>query len=291
MAQVGSGKFTYEVQQNWFQLPAGWRFGWIPAVACDSEDRVYVYSRSEHPLVVFDRQGRFLASWGDEVLQDAHGIFIDGRDQVWCVERETHCVRKFTRRGELLMTLGTPGHAGAEGEPFRLPTDLTLDSEGFIYVSDGYGNACIHKYSPDGLLIKTWGRPGAGPGEFDLPHCVRFDCRGRLLVADRANNRIQLFDTEGNYLEEWACSHHPDTIFLDGETVYVAELDQRVSILNLDGERLSQWGAGERIDAPGEFAGCPHGIWMNSAGDLYVGQVQTDHRIQKFVRQNQGGST
>ena len=210
MAVVGSGKFTYEVQQDWFQMPEGWRFGWIPAVACDSEDRVYVYSRSEHPMVVFDREGRFLASWGDEVLQDAHGIFIDGQDQVWCVERETHCVRKFTRQGELLMTLGTPGRAGAEGDPFRLPTDLTLDAEGFIYVSDGYGNACIHKYSPDGALIKTWGRPGAGPGEFDLPHCVRFDCRGRLMVADRANNRIQFFDTEGNYLEEWAFSHHPD---------------------------------------------------------------------------------
>ena len=290
MSMVGSGRFTYEVQQDWFHLPAGWRFGWVPAVACDSEDRVYVYSRSEHPLVVFDREGRFLASWGEEILEDAHGIFIDHQDQVWCVERETHCVRKFTRHGELLLTLGTPGRQGAEGEPFRLPTDLTLDAEGFIYVSDGYGNACIHKYSPEGAWIKTWGRPGAGPGEFDLPHCVRCDRRGRLMVADRANNRIQFFDTEGNYLEEWAFSHHPDTIFLDGDTVYVAELDQRVSVLNLEGKLLSHWGAGERIDEPGEFAGCPHGIWMNSRGDLYVGEVQTDHRIQKFVRLNQGGA-
>ena len=150
MTLVGSGAFTYEVQQDWFELPDGWRFGWVPAVACDSADRVYVYSRSERPMVVFDREGRFVASWGEEVLKDAHGIFIDDRDQIWCVERETHCVRQFTRDGELLMTLGTPDQEGADGQPFRLPTDLALDADGCIYVSDGYGNTCIHKYSPDG---------------------------------------------------------------------------------------------------------------------------------------------
>ena len=184
-------------------------FGWVPAVAFDSADRVYVYSRSERPMIVFDREGHIVASWGEEVLKDAHGIFIDDRDQIWCVERETHCVRQFTRDGELLMTLGTPDQEGAEGQPFRLPTDLTLDADGFIYVSDGYGNTCIHKYAPNGEFIKTWGRPGTGPGEFDLPHCVRVDQRGRLMVADRANNRIQFFDTDGNYLEEWGGFHHP----------------------------------------------------------------------------------
>ena len=137
-------------------------------------------------MVVFDREGRFIASWGEEVLKDAHGIFIDDRDQIWCVERETHCVRQFTRDGELLLTLETPDQEGADGQPFRLPTDLALDADGCIYVSDGYGNTCIHKYSPDGEFIKTWGRPGTGPGEFDLPHCVRVDQRGRLMVADRA---------------------------------------------------------------------------------------------------------
>ena len=266
MTLVGSGAFTYEVQQDWFELPEGWRFGWVPAVACDSEDRVYVYSRSERPMVVFDSDGRFVASWGEEVLKDAHGIFIDERDQIWCVERETHCVRQFTRDGELMMTLGTPDQEGAEGQPFRLPTDLALDADGYIYVSDGYGNTCIHKYSPAGEFIKTWGRPGTGPGEFDLPHCVRVDQRGRLMVADRANNRIQFFDLDGNYLDEWGGFHHPDTIFLDGDTVYVAELDQRVSILNLDGEWLAQWGSGERIDAPGNFSAVPMASgWIQKA--------------------------
>ena len=285
MTLVGSGAHIYEVQEGWGRLPAGWKLGWIAAVAADSQDRVYVYSRSEHPLIVFDREGHFLSSWGEEVLEDAHGIWIDGQDQVYCVERETYCMRKFTCQGELLMTLGNPHRPGAEGEPFNLPTDLAIDSRGELYISDGYGNSRVHKYSPTGQLLKSWGRPGAGPGEFNLPHCVRVDRHDRVLVADRTNNRIQFFDTEGKYLMEWGGFHQPDTIFIDrDDIVYVAELDQRVSILTLEGQWLTQWGSGQRLDRPGEFLGCPHGIWADSRGDLYVSEVQTDGRLQKFVR-------
>ena len=168
----GEGEYTYSVQENWAKLAEGWAFGWVPAVAVDSQDRVYVYSRSEHPMVVFDTEGNFLASWGEDVLKDAHGIYIDEDDNVFCVERNTHCLRKFTSDGELLMTVGTPEQGGAEGDPFRLPTDLAFDSQGFMYVSDGYGNARMHKYTPDGELVISWGQAGTGPGEFDLVHCV-----------------------------------------------------------------------------------------------------------------------
>lgn len=280
----GAGKYTYEVQENWARLPEGWTFGWIPAVAVDSQDRVYVYSRSEHPMVVFDRAGNFLASWGEDVLKDAHGIFIDREDNIYCVEWQGHCVRKFTSDGKLLMTLGTPGQEGAEGGPFHLPTDIGMDSAGNLYVSDGYGNTQVHKYTPDGTLIKSWGQPGDGPGEFVLPHCARVDRHDRVMVSDRTNNRIQFFDTEGNYLMEWTGLHHPDGFFVEDDIVYVAELDQRVSIWTLEGEKLAEWGKGEKSEVPGEFRACPHGIWADSHGDLYVGEVQTDGAIQKFVR-------
>ena len=282
----GSGKFVYEVQENWYQLPKGWAFGWIPGVAVDSKDRVYVYSRSEHPMVVFDRDGRFLSSWGEEVLKDAHGIYIDQDDYVYCVERTTHCLHKFTSDGKLLMTVGTPGQEGAEGEPFRLPTDVAFDSKGYMYISDGYGNARMHKFTPDGKLIKSWGKPGTGPGEFDLVHCVRIDSQDKLWVLDRSNNRIQFFDTEGNYLEQWTGLHHPDTVFIDEDEglAYIAELDQRVSIWTLDGKKIAEWGRGVESEVPGEFRKCPHGIWKDSHGDLYVGEVQTDGRLQKFIR-------
>jgi sugar lactone lactonase YvrE len=282
----GQGTHQYTVQENWWTLPDGWEFGWIPAVAVDSQDRVYVYSRSEHPMVVFDRDGNFLTSWGDDILKDAHGIFIDAEDNIYCVERETHVMRKFTTEGELLMTLGTPDEPGAEGEPFNLPTDFALGPDGEMYISDGYGNARIHKYSPDGELIKSWGKPGTGPGEFDLPHCVRVDPRNRVMVADRSNNRIQFFTLDGEYIEEWGDLLQPDTIFIDeDDLVYIAELDQRVTIMTLDGEVVSQWGSERGSTVPGEFLACPHGIWVDSHGDIYVGEVQADARLQKYVRQ------
>ncbi len=283
----GAGKYTYKVQENWDKLPEGWSWGWIPAVACDSQDRVYVYSRSEHPLVIFDRDGNFIASWGEDVLEDAHGIFIDPDDHVYCVERETHCMHKFNPQGEIIMTLGTPGQEGAEGEPFRLPTDLAIASNGDIFISDGYGNARVHKYSPAGEHLLSWGEPGDGPGQFNLSHSVRIDKQDRVWICDRENNRIQIFDGEGNYLNQWTGLLQPDTIYFDpdDDVVYIAELQQQVSIYTLDGALITKWGGAQPSEKPGEFVACPHGIWMDSQGDLYVGQVQADGQLQKFIRQ------
>ncbi len=285
--RYGDGEYTYDVVENWAKLPEGWSFGWIPAVACDSQDRVFVYSRSKHPLVVFDRMGNFLASWGEGILMDAHGLYIDADDNVYCTERNTHCVRKFNRRGELVMTIGTPGLQGAaDGDPFRLPTDLAIASTGDLFISDGYGNARVHKYTPDGTLIKSWGRWGSGPGEFGLSHCVRVDRYDRVWVCDREHNRIERFDLDGQFLDEWTGLYHPDTIFFDPvkDVVYIAELDQQVSIFDFDRNLLAQWGGRRVSDVPGEFKACPHGIWTDSHGDLYVGEVQTDGRIQKYIR-------
>jgi streptogramin lyase len=284
----GTGKYTYEVQEGWGKLPEGWQFGWIPGIAVDSKDRIYVYSRSRHPVVVFDTAGNVLTSWGEEHLKDAHGIFIDSEDNVYCVERNTHIMRKFTVEGELLMTLGTPDQPGIEGAPFNLPTDIALGPDGEMFISDGYGNARVHKYSPDGTYIMSWGKPGTGPGEFDLPHSVWVDRRNRVMVADRTNNRIQLFTLDGEYMDEWGDLAHPDDIFVDDDDmVYVAELDQRVTVMTLDGEVVSQWGNDRGSEKPGEFFACPHGIWADSHGDLYVGEVQADGRLQKFIRQRQ----
>jgi len=282
----GSGQYTYKVAAGWGKLPAGWRWGWIPAVACDSQDRVYVYSRSEHALVIFDREGHFLASWGEEILRDAHGIYIDPEDNVYCTEHSAHCVYKFNRHGELVMKLGTPGKpAEQDGDPFNQPTDLAIASTGELFVSDGYGNARMHKFSPDGELLLSWGERGNGPGQFALPHSVRVDEYDRVWVCDRENRRIQIFDTDGNFLTEWTGLQRPATIFFDPneDVVYVAELDYQVSIYTLDGKLITRWGGGRESDEPGEFLACPHGIWVDSHGDLYVSEVGVDGRLQKFV--------
>ena len=124
----------------------------------------------------------------------------------------------------------------------------------------------------DGELIKSWGQPGTGPSEFDLPHCVRVDPRNRLMVADRENNRIQFFTLDGEYIEEWGDLLHPDTIYIGEDDLcsYIAELDQRITIMTLDGEVVSQWGSERGSSVPGEFMACPHGIWLDSHGDIYV---------------------
>ncbi len=256
-------------------------------MACDSQDRVFVYSRSEHPLVVFDVDGNFLESWGEDILLDAHGIYIDADDNVYCTERETHCVHKFSAAGELVMTLGTPGRQGAhDGDPFRLPTDLGIASNGELYISDGYGNARVHRYAADGRYIASWGEWGAGPGQFELSHCVRVDRYDRVWVCDRTNCRIQFFDLEGNFLSQWTDLAYPDTIHFDPveDVVYIAELEQQVSIYAFDRQLLAQWGGRQKSEKPGEFIACPHGIWTDSRGDLYVGEVQADARLQKFAR-------
>ena len=175
---------------------------------------------------------------------------------------------------------------GAPGEPFRLPTDLAVASNGDLFISDGYDNARVHKYSAAGEHILSWGDWGEGPSQFTLSHCVRLDKDDRVWVCDRTNDRIQLFDTDGNFLEERTGLLKPDTIYFDpdGEVVYAAELEQRVSVWTLDGELLSHWGGAQPSDKPGEFKACPHGIWADSHGDLYVGQVQVDDGLQKFRR-------
>ena len=283
----GGNGYTYEVHENWWKLPEGWSFGWITGVACDSKDQVYVYSRSEHPLIVFDRDGRFVKTIGDGILKDAHGIFIDDEDNIFLVDWLDHCVRKFDRDGNQVLVIGTPGvPSGNDGEPFRKPTEAVVAPNGDIYVTDGYDNARVHRYDAAGNHIHSWGSWGDGPSQFALSHCVRIDRRGRLWVCDRENQRIQLFDLEGKFIEERHVAGKPDTVYFDPveDIAYVAELEQQVGIYTLDGDLVSSWGGGRRSGRPGEFAGCPHGIWMDSHGDLYVGEVQADARLQKFVR-------
>ena len=136
-------------------------------------------------MVVFDRDGHFLTSWGEDVLADAHGIYIDHHDFIYCTERNTHCVRKFTRDGALLMTIGTPGAPGQQdGAPFNLPTDLDVAPNGDLYISDGYGNARVHRYSSTGELLHSWGTWGDQPGQFSLSHCVRIDRYERVWVCE-----------------------------------------------------------------------------------------------------------
>ena len=220
--RVGSGRHTYEVHDDWMRLPPEVDV-LAASVTVDSHDNVYCFSRSkEHPVVVFDREGNFVRSWGAGLFAFPHTIRADENDNLWIVDRDHGQMMLFTTAGECLRTIGTKGfrsdtglppeaqgrsdsykqvtHGGA---PFNLPTDIAVAPSGEMFVSDGYGNARVHKFSPEGKLLKSWGEPGSAPGEFNLPHGVWIDRRGRLLVADRENDRVQVFDQDGRLLGVW----------------------------------------------------------------------------------------
>jgi DNA-binding beta-propeller fold protein YncE len=238
-------------------------------------------------LTVFDREGNFLEVWGQGLLENAHGIFIDWADNVWLTDHTTHCVYKFDKTGELILSLGTPGKmAENPGDPFRSPTNVATASTGEIFVSDGYENFRVHKFSPAGQHLLSWGEEGAGPGQFARPHNVRVDKYDRVWICDRENYRIQVFDLDGRFLTEWEKIQYPGGIYFDpkDDIVYIAEMDRQISIYSLDGELLTNWGRLTESSKPGEFLAFPHDIWADSYGDLYVTEVGEDARIWKYIR-------
>ena len=210
-AILGSGDHRYRVVENFAKLPDGWSLTDVASVAVDSKDRLYVFNRGAHPMVVLDRDGNFLRSWGEGLFNRAHGLHIDADDNLYCTDDGDHTVRKCSTDGKVLMTIGIPNKPAPfmSGEPFHRCTHTALSPKGEIYVSDGYGNACVHKYSPDGKLLKTWGEPGTDPGQFNIVHNIATDDDGWVYVADRENHRVQVFDGNGKYETQWNNLHRP----------------------------------------------------------------------------------
>ena len=321
MVTLGSDGHLYEVSgENWGKLPDDWSYKEATAVAVDSKDNVYVFNRGDHPMIIFDRKGNYLRSWGEGVFNTPHGVTIGPDDSVYCADNVDHTVRKFTTDGKLLMTIGSKDNPSPawSGTPLNRPTHLAIDpQDGNLYVADGYGNARVHKYAPDGKLLFSWGESGTDPGQFNVVHNIDTDDDGWVYVADRDNRRIQIFDSNGRYETQWNNLSRPACLFVNSkadELVYVGEyfagdpgvfsnspltvrLGPRITIFDRTGKVITRLSDEPYGDEPGRFYS-PHGITVDSRGDIYLAEVSWSeyepilglHRelrsMQKLVRKN-----
>ena len=278
----GSGDHRYRVVDGWGCGPEGLDpLGMMTGVATDANDRVYLFRRSpQSSVLVYERDGRHVGSWGANLFSEPHAIWIDGDGFVYCTDRIDHTVRRFTRQGELLMTLGTPNQPGESGMPFNKPAKAVTSPDGEILVADGYGQARVHRFSGEGALLLSWGEPGLGPGQYNLPHSLGVDSESRVIIVDRENHRLQLCDLTGTLLDIWTGFRQPMDLYIGQDDIlYVAENLQRVSILSPNGDLLARWG--EHGDTPGMFASFLHGVCVDAHGDLYIAD---ESRLQKFER-------
>ena len=290
MTTVGTGKYTYTEVQDWAKLPPGEDFAMVSAVATDSQDRVYAFQRKDPPIVIFDRDGNYLSSWGNGAFIYAHGIYIED-DIVYLTDRDSSVCIIYTLDGKPIQMLGRHGvHSDTGCEragdlvpraagPFNYPTEMVPHSSGDLFVSDGYRNARVHRFSGDGDLKLSWGEPGkTEANQFHLPHSILVH-EERVYVCDRENHRMQVFTTDGRFLSIWTDIQRPMDISVDGDGVlYVSEggvdgSSARVSVLDTEGNALSRF----------DCRGPGHGSWVDSRGDIYVG-LGNPGGVDKFVR-------
>jgi len=293
MTTVGTGKFTYTYIQDWAKMPAGQSLAPVSAIATDSQDRVYAFQRAEPPVVIFNRNGEFLSSWGNGNFVDPHGLFIKD-DIVYVTDREGSTAMRYTLDGKPLQIIGTLGEYSDTGcevtgavcprsaGPFNYITEMVPHPSGDLYVSDGYRNARVHRFNKDGTLVSSWGEPGkGGPNEFHLPHSLVVGQDGRIYLCDRENSRIQVFSAEGEYITMWTDMQRPldisqdrDGNFVISERVTVEGGPAQMSVLDGEGNVLARW--------PSRSA---HGSWVDAHGDIYLA-LTAEKSIDKYVRQS-----
>jgi 6-bladed beta-propeller len=294
---AGYGDIRFSVQVDILRRPEYWDLGMCSDVAIDEQDRLWVASRRAHPISLWSSDGAFLGSWGEGEFVEVHHIQA-AAGALWIVDDQRHVVRRYSADGQLGLQLGTPGisvatvtHRGQNGGPFNMPTGIAIGRGGELFVSDGYGNRQVHRFNATGELERSWGRGGVGPGEFSVVHSCTVDGTDRVLICDRENNRVQVFDYDGAFVAEWTDLRGPaDAAVGPDGLVYVVEqgdaindlMNQQpngISILTMSGELVGHWyeaSSGNMIGG--------HGLALDSAGNVYVADL-VGKQVVKLVRE------
>lgn len=293
----------YRKVENWFKVPADFKWGVVSGVYPDRDGGLWVAQRADPAVLKFNKSGELLKSFGNGIFHTTHGIFVDTDGHVWVpdagplndrgrVEGKAFQVFKFDQDGKILMTMGKPNVSKAGPDTFIAPVAVVVNAKGEIFIADGHmprggqqdGDRIV-KFAKDGTFIKQWGKKGSGPGELNGPHAMAIDSRGRLLVADRDNLRIQVFDQEGNYITHWMHYARPSGVWVDlrKDTMFVAH--------NADpGKVLPGWPLGIRIGSAkdGTLTGLINDmdsevVGTDNFGNVYVWS-QSRKALEKFVK-------
>ena len=270
----------YEVDPDWPLLPPGWNFGEVAGVAADNRGHVFVFHRGEHPIMEFAPDGRMVRSWGEGLFIRPHAVRVDPEGNIWTVDNDTHQVLKMDSSGRVRMVVGRYEQGGETEENFNRPTDVAFAPNGDFYVSDGYVNSRVVRFSKEGRYITAWGKKGDGEGEFNIPHTIAVDRQGRVYVGDRENYRVQIFDPDGNFLTQWRHVGAPWGLELrPDDTLFIADgYNDRILKVTLEGKVLGAFGTNGRMPGELNFA---HHLAIDPSGNIFVSEIK-NQRAQKF---------
>jgi DNA-binding beta-propeller fold protein YncE len=276
---------AYRAVENWAKLPDGLNLGECSGVAVDKSDNVWVFNRGSHPVIEFDRNGKMLQAWNDVPVKSSHGIRVDPEGNIWLIDVAGHKVLKMSPSGHVLMVLGAVG--GATGDQnakyaFNRPTNVGFGADGSFFITDGYGNSRIAKYTKDGEYITQWGSKGTGDNQFNIVHDIAIDKAGKLYIADRENDRIQIFDQSGKFLGKWPnLGAAWGLVYIPGDNAFFLSDGANDQIIKLDANGKILGKLGSHGKGPGKLH-YPHSLAVDSTGALYVAEV-LNWRVQKFV--------
>ena len=305
----GQGKLPgYEWVKDWPNLPAGYPLSQVTGVGVDAQQHIFLFHRtgrswsepfpdsliSVPTILMLDRQtGKILSNWGANQFIMPHGLTVDRSNNVWVTDVALQQIFKFSHEGKLLMTIGEAKIAGNDSLHFNRPTDVAVAADGSFYVSDGYLNSRVVKFSATGKYLFEWGTKGDKPGQFVIPHGIDLDEKGNVYVADRENNRIQEFDANGKFLMEWKNVEAQQlySVAFDRKNQQLLGIDyltigtvvikgSDIIVFNANGHILNRIGRSGSYDGPV----CRyHDIAVDNEGSIYLGDI-LGNRIQKFRR-------
>jgi len=262
------GNKKYRVEKEWVENSSKGLINNISAISNDKKGNIYVLQRSDPFMLIFSQDGELINKWSNKDIIDGHYFEINSNGEISVVDRDHHRIVVLNNRGEIIRIIGNSEEPGGLGEPFNHPTDISTSINGDMFVSDGYGNSCVHHLNEFGELIHTWGKPSSEEGNFITPHSILVDQKERVLVADREGNRVQIFNKNGIYFKEINNLFHPMNIYEDNNGyIYITDQVPTLNVFNPEDELIGRCRT---------FGTHGHGVTVDENNNIYIAEMFPD---------------